>query len=163
MSRADFEAQLKPDEIELVEGEIAISSWYSIETYGRMLKLLGGTSSNPSEWLIESGRRSARRVIDLGIYAQLEDLTEANWENRIGRILVTLSAGFFSCGRWQWQGMDANSFEIEVLDAHDYSLELVLRTQGFVEMLATRAAGHPVALSHERSPDGGRILYRAAG
>jgi hypothetical protein len=25
---------------------------------------------------------------------------------------------------------------IEVLDAHDYSIELVLRTQGFIEMLA---------------------------
>ncbi len=162
MSRTDFESQLKPDEVELVEGEITISSWYSLEAYGRMLKLLGGTSPNPTRWLIESGRRSAQRVIDMGIYAQIDNDTAGTWENSVGRILVTLSAGFFSCGRWQWKRGDTDSFEIEILEAEPYSTELVLRTQGFIELLATRAAGHPVTVSHERSPDGGRILYSAA-
>lgn len=161
ISRADFESQLKPDEIELVESEIGISAWYSIETYGRMLKLLGSMASNPTEWLIESGRRSAQRIIDMGVYAQLDEHTEGTWENRVGRILTTLSAGFFSCGKWVWKGLETASFEIEVTSAEAYSIELVLRTQGFIELLATRSAGRPISLSHERSRDGSTILYRA--
>ena len=159
--RADLESQLKPDEIESIEGEIAISTWYPLETYGRMLKLLAGTSSNPVEWLIESGRRSARRVIEMGVYAQLDDRTKGSWENRIGRILVTLAGSFFSSGKWIWKGMEANAFEIEVLDAVAYSPELSLRTRGFIEVLATRAAGRPIALTHDRSPAGDRIVFRA--
>lgn len=113
------------------------------------------------KYLIESGRRAAQRIVELGIYSQLDGRTEDSWENRIGRILVSLSGAFFSFGSWEWEGMDGEGCSILVRDAAPMSEELMLRTSGFIEQLATRAAGGDVALTHEREPDEEAVRFRA--
>jgi hypothetical protein len=68
-----FAALIKPDEREILDRELSISAWYPADLYGRMLQLYAQASPGSGrEFLIESGRRSARKVIELGIYAQLD-------------------------------------------------------------------------------------------
>ncbi len=162
LSRASFEAALKPEEIEIVEGDLMISAWYPLGTYCGMLKLLSSTAPDPVAWLVASGRRSAQRVIDMGVYSQLDTRTQDGWGDRIGRILVTLSGAMFNCGQWRMTRIDDGVFEVEVVDAHAYSQELVWRTQGFIEVLATRAKGRHIGIRHQRDPDGGRVLFMTA-
>jgi hypothetical protein len=57
--------------------------------------------------------------------------------------------------------MDGEGFTILVRDASPMTDELMLRTSGFIEQLACRAAGGEVALSHERDADEGLVRFRA--
>ena len=144
------------------QASAAISAWYSAELYTRLLQLYALAAPGSSrEFLIESGRRSAQRIIELGIYSQLDGRTEDSWENLIGRILVSLSGAFFSFGSWEWEGMDGEGFSILVRDAAPMSEELMLRTSGFIEQLGARAAGGEVALTHEREDDGETVRFCA--
>ncbi len=153
---------IKPDEIALLERDISISAWYPIELYVRMLKLYAeAADGDVSEFLIESGRRAASRVVALGIYSQLDSCPEERWENRVGRILVTLSGSFFNFTEWEWEGLSGNGFSIVVRRASPMADELVLRSSGFVEFLATRAAAGPVSITWERSADREEIRFRA--
>jgi hypothetical protein len=162
----DFEGlakDLEAEDLALLDRDIALSAWYPVAPYGRLLEVFArACGGDRRATLIESGRRSARRVIELGIYSQLDTRTEESWENRVGRMLVTLSGSFFDFGRWEWQGLQRDgSFSIAVQDAHAMPDPLVLRTGGFIEHLAARAAAAPVSLDLQRSPDLGTIHYRA--
>jgi hypothetical protein len=162
ISRDDLRPYLKPDDEEFLKREIPISNWYPIDVYERLVTLLAAVTGDGSpEFSIEAGRRSAERVGELGIYSQLDDRTEDSWEDRVGRLLVTLAGSFFNFGRWEWLGADGNGFRVEVTDASPMPEVVLLRTRGFIEFLACRAAGGPVELACERSPDGDRILFSA--
>jgi len=163
LQRSDLPHHLEPCDLRVLEREVSISAWYPVATYARMLELFARASGGDrQQQLIESGRRSAQRVIELGIYSQLDDRTEESWENRVGRILVTLSGSFFNFGRWEWQGLQKDgSFSIAVHDAADMPEPLMLRTGGFVEHLTARAAGGPASLVLERSADLSTIHFRA--
>ncbi len=162
LSHDDLRPHLKPDDEELLKREIAISSWYPIDVYARLVRLLATAAGDESpEFSIEAGRRSAERVGELGIYSQLDERTKASWEDEVGRLLVTLAGSFFNFGHWAWLGSDADGFLVEVTEASPMPEDVLLRTQGFVEFLACRAAGGPVVVTCERSPDGDRILFSA--
>jgi hypothetical protein len=155
---------LKPEELDYLDAELGIASWFPADTYCRMLRLYASTApDNPREYLIESGRKSAQRVIELGLYSQLDDHTESRWEDRVGRVLVTLSGSFFSFGHWEWLGIEAEGegFRLGVRDAGAFSHELILRTQGFVEQLATRAATRSVRVTHDLDKERQYLRYRA--
>jgi hypothetical protein len=153
---------LKPDERQLLDADVSIRAWYPIVLYDRMLRLYKSAAPFDADgFLTRSGRRSAMRVVELGIYSQLDTHTLDSWENRVGRILVTLSGSFFNFGRWEWQGIERHGFSILVRDAAPISDDLALRTGGFIEYLATRAAGGAVALTHQRQGNAGDLLFRA--
>ncbi len=76
LSSAGLAKALSPDEVRLVESDVAISTWYSLSTYSAMLRLLANAHTRDgSDYLLDSGRESARRVIELGLYAQLDERT----------------------------------------------------------------------------------------
>jgi hypothetical protein len=161
LEREQLHAKLDAGDLALLSPDVMLSAWYPVASYGRLLELFADASGGDRrEQLIESGRRSARRVIELGIYSQLDDRTEETWENRVGRILVTLSGSFFNFGRWEWQGLQADGgFSIAVHESSAMPDPLVLRTGGFVEHLAERAAGGSVRMALQRSPDKSTIRY----
>jgi hypothetical protein len=162
ISRDDLRPHLKPNDEEFLKREIAISSWYPIDVYERLVRLLAALEGDGSpEFSIEAGRRSAERVGELGIYSQLDERTEASWEDHVGRLLVTLAGSFFNFGHWEWLGSEGDDFRVEVTEASSMPEVVLLRTQGFVEFLACRAAGGRVVVTHERSPNGDRILFSA--
>jgi len=163
ISHDDLRPHLKPDDEEFLKREITISNWYPIDAYERLVTLLAAVAGDGSpEFSIEAGRRSAQRVTALGIYSQLDERTEGSWgEDEAGRLLVTLAGSFFNFGHWEWRGEEGDGFSIEVTGATSMPEVVLLRTQGFMELLASRAAGGPVVLTVERSPDGDRILFSA--
>jgi hypothetical protein len=163
IGRDDLPPHLKPGDEEFLKREISISSWYPIDAYERLVTLLAAVAGDGSpEFSIQAGRRSAQRVAELGIYSQLDERTEGSWgQDEAGRLLVTLAGSFFNFGHWEWLGEEGDGFRIEATEVSPLPEVVLLRTQGFMEFLACRAAGGPVVLTVERSPDGDRILFSA--
>jgi hypothetical protein len=163
ISEEELARELKSEDIDFLDREISISTWYPIASYGRLLTLLAKQRPPGShrEHHIEGGRQSAQRVIEMGIYAQLDDRTKGAWGDKVGRILVSLSGSFFNFTRWEWRGLEGDGFAIAVCDARDMPEVVVLRTQGFIEHLASRAAQGEVRVALERSPDGDELRFRA--
>lgn len=160
ISPSDLEAGCKPEDLEFLDHDVAIASWYPVDTYGRFLRVLcDRVGGGRREFLVESGRASARRVIEMGVYSQLSDHTE-RWEHRVGRILVTLSGSFYNFGEWAWIGLDNAAFRIEVRGCAALPEEAALRAWGFVELLTCRAAGRTVRVEYER-PQPSLIIFSA--
>jgi len=161
IQRDDLAVRCKPEDLDYLDQEIAIAGWYPIDTYGRYLRFLcdrfGG---GRREYLMESGRRSAQRVIDMGVYGQLDERT-ARWGNRVGRLLVTLGGSFYNFGTWLWESVeDDKGFRIEVQGVAAMPEEAAARAHGFVEYLTCRAAGCDVRLVYDR-PRPSRIIFSA--
>jgi hypothetical protein len=159
--RDDLASRCKPDDIDYLDQEIAIASWYPIDTYGRYLRFLcdrfGG---GRREYLMDGGRQSAQRVVDMGVYGQLDDRTE-RWGKRVGRVLVTLGGSFYNFGTWHWEASEDNqSFRIEVQGVAAMPEEAAVRAHGFVEHLTSRAAGRDVRLDYQR-PRPSQMIFSA--
>lgn len=153
---------LKDDDTRYLDEAISISAWYPIATYARLLTLIADHRAPGSqEHHIAEGRRSAQRIVEMGIYRQLDSRTEGAWEDRVGRLLVTLSAAFFNFMQWEWSGLEQDGFEIAVREAQALPEVVALRTQGFIEFLASRAARAAVRVTMQRSSNGRDILYTA--
>lgn len=161
IQREELAARCKPDDLAYLDGEIAIASWYPIDTYGRYLRFLCDRfGDGRREYLMEGGRQSARRVIEMGVYGQLDDRTE-RWDNRVGRVLVTLAGAFYNFGKWTWTGFNKDAgFQIEVQDVAAMPEEAAVRAHGFVEQLTSRAAGRPVQIDYDR-PRPSQIIFTA--
>lgn len=151
IQRDDLVSRCRPEDLAYLDQEIAIASWYPVATYGRYLRFLCDRfGSGRREYLMEGGRRSAQRVIDMGVYSQLDSRTE-RWGKRIGRVLVTLGGSFYNFGTWSWESSeDGRGFRIEVDGVAAMPEEAAARAHGFVEHLASRAAGSRVRLDFDR-------------
>jgi len=111
---AEVEAQLEPEEIELLETKINPSGWYDIHTYHRMVGILCNIEGGGvDEYWLERGRRAAQRMADSGIYQQFDYLgrTKASAARdaderfrafgRDIRLLLSLQAAVLSVGEWK--------------------------------------------------------------
>lgn len=161
LSRGDLESSLKPEDLDLLDGDMLMSAWIPVASYGRILEALAAAADRRDDaFFIDGGRDSARRMVELGVYRQLDERTE-RWEERVGKLLVSVAGVLWNFGTWKWLGMDGdNSFRVECRGVAAMPRVYALRTQGFVEFLATRAAGGAVNLMMERSLDGGSIEFR---
>lgn len=162
LSEADLDRVLKPEDRQFFTDDVLISNWYPIEAYARVCELLVVGDRLPRrQALVELGRKSAQRIVQLGLYSQVDARTEGRWEERVGRVLVSLYPVFFNFTKWEWvtaKDLFRDTFTIIVREAEAMPETVRLRTQGFVEYLATRACGAPVTLTVEY-PDRGTIVY----
>lgn len=158
---AEIEKMLSSEECELLEAEIAIASWYPLDTYCRMLALAASTGvDGPEAFAEQSGHASAEHVISMGLYSQLDARTEESWETRVGRILSTLWRAFFNFGEARFSNIDSGGFVIETTEVACMPDLLTCRVQGFIECLARRAASsNRVVVRRERSADGDVVSY----
>jgi hypothetical protein len=161
IERKEIATCCKPDDLDYLDHEILIASWYPIATYGRYLRFLCDRfGRGRSEYLVEGGRKSAQRVIDMGVYGQLDGRTE-HWGDRVGRVLVTLGGSFYNFGTWSWEGFgDDEGFRIDVDGVAVMPEEAAQRAYGFVQHLTSRAAGREVHLEYSR-PLPSRMIFRA--
>ncbi len=156
---------LKTQDVGLLEQEIVLSEWYSIATYTRMNELLRDVEGGGSnEYLRERGRRTARRLLQSGLYQQLEYLqrtelgkaTEqrARFEafGRDLRLLTTLSGSILNFSRWKSKPdpEEADRYVIEVSEARDFPEVLCWRSDGLVNEMATQH-GEPDLWRWERT------------
>jgi len=143
---------LKPEDIALLDEKIGISSWYPIGSYTHMGELLRDVEGGGrNEYLRQCGRRTARRLLEAGLYSQLEYLHRAEVGKASGdrarfeafgrdlRLLTTISASILSFSRWAMK-VDPDherKYVIEVSDASDFPEVLCWRSDGFINEMAT--------------------------
>jgi hypothetical protein len=153
LSRDESARWLQPQDLALLDSEIFVSHWYDVRAYARLNDLLRDVvGGGENEYLRERGRETARRLLDAGLYAQLEYLqrtgvakattAEARFEafGRDLRLLSTLSGSILSFSRWtpQPDPEHADRYILEVTDAKDMPESLCWRSDGFVNEMATR-------------------------
>jgi hypothetical protein len=143
-------ARLGAESLAYLEGEILDSGWYPLECYARLLQLLGDVEGAGEEkYFIERGRASARRLMDAGLYGQLDFLTR--WKESLLeddrdesmlitryvsslKLVVSLSSNIYNVGRWTVETDRSNSGRvwIAIREAGDYSEPMHLVIEGFL-------------------------------
>jgi len=160
LSRDELEAQLDEEEIGLLDAKVNAASWYPMELYARMIRLLAQKEARgrKEEYLIRRGARAAERIRSAGIYRQLE-LRRETWGERVGQIVVTISGVMYNFTRWHIEATDGiRDFRVVVEDAAEFPDEALYTAQGFVEFVCCLVAGSRMRVTSSRpTPD--RVVY----
>jgi len=150
---AEIGRWLEPADRRLLETPVSISSWYDIRAYTRMNELLRDVVGGGDDaYLRDRGRETARRLLDAGLYAQLEFLhrtevaqttgSQARFEafGRDLRKLTTISGSILNFSRWSASpDPDRDGrYRIDVREAGAYPEVLCWRSDGFVNEMAGR-------------------------
>jgi hypothetical protein len=156
VARAELPRWLESGDLALLGASLSISSWYDVRSYDRMNRLLLEVAGGGSpEYLRELGRQTARRLLDAGLYAQMEYLNRtrvaaerdprARYEafGRDLRLLTSLSAGILNFTRWTSRPdpEHGDRYRIDVADAADMPESLCWRSDGFINGMASIHAG----------------------
>lgn len=168
VSREELAARLEPGDVALLDATITVSDWYDIRSYDRInAVLLDVEGGGDVEYYREQGRQTARRLMEAGLYAQLEYLnrTEASSETdpharfaafgRDLRLLSSLSASILNFSRWS-AVRDPDQelrYRIEVSDASAMPESLCWRSDGFVNGMASMHAGRDLWGWQRERPD----------
>lgn len=113
LTAEQVESALEARDLELLDEKIQAAGWYEIHSYQRMLDLLWRAEGGErDEYWRERGRRAARRLVEAGIYQQMDYLgrTLAGRETdpaarfaALGkdmRLLMTLHSSVLNFGAW---------------------------------------------------------------
>ena len=159
---------LHSGDLELLEKKMLPSDWYDIRIYTRMNELLRDVEGEgSSEYLREAGKRTARRLLEGGLYAQLKYLhrtevererdTQARFDafGRDLRLLTTLSGSILNFSRWEARPDPDRErrYRIEVNEARDFPEVLAWRSDGFINEMATRHGDKDLWTWKRESPD----------
>jgi hypothetical protein len=114
LSRADVESTLESDDLTLIEEKVLPTGWYDIHAYHRIVGLLceadGGA---PEVYWHHRGVRAADRLVDAGIYQQMDYLgrmlsgKESDPSARFNalkkdlRLLLSIHSSVLNFGRWE--------------------------------------------------------------
>ncbi len=164
LSREELEARLTGEDLEILDAKVNPTAWYPIDTYDRAVEVLARKEAplRTEEYLVERGLKAAERLAALGIYSQL-DATSEHMGVRVGKVIVTISRAIYNFTSFHYEpGTDGVSFSIRVEDAAAFPEAARFATQGFVEHVASRAAGYAMRVSSER-PSHDVVVYRARG
>src|SRR5262245_725080 len=75
LSKAELERRLEPGDLEVLSHGVQMGGWYDIRIHARMLELLKDVEGEGSnEYLRRRGEQSAERLLNAGLYQQLEYL-----------------------------------------------------------------------------------------
>jgi len=173
LSCSELERRLTAEDIAILESEIVVSQWYSVKFYQRSAELLRDVvGGGRNEYLMERGLAKGEKLIEAGLYQQMEYATRARVQAEVSpearyaaygrdlRLIVTLSQSLLNFTRWSPipDPDHADRYLIVVSEAADYPDALAWATQGLIESMA---ATHGLAnlWNHERTgPD--RIVFR---
>jgi hypothetical protein len=151
VKRSELGRWLRPKDVELIDSPIHAHEWYDVRIYARMSELLRDVEGGgKNEYLQQRGARSARRLLDSGLYAQLEYLQKANFGRKgdpkerfaaLGRDLsrtTTLSSAILNFSKWEAKPDPKNPkrWMIEVNGARDYPDALAWASCGFTNECA---------------------------
>ncbi len=149
---AELARRLPPEDRAILDQPIQFTGWYPVAAYARVLEILleheGGGSIR---YLKERGARSAERLIQAGIYAQMEYLNRVQVQKaadaqqrfqaygRDLRLLSTLSGSILNFSRWQPKPdpKHVDRYVIEVTEAEAYPELLCWTTDGWINRMAS--------------------------
>lgn len=143
LTRGDLEARLTAEDLGILDTKVHSAQWYPLDSCSRMTEILFRTEGlGQIEYLVERGRRAARRLEASGIYSQIA-ARATTWGSRVGHMMVTLGPAMFRGTIWkhrtEMDGKEIRSFEVTLLTSEDFPELLRHSTQGFIDHLAELA------------------------
>jgi len=172
LSRQELTRWLKPEDFPLLDEEVRVSEWYDIRAFARMSELLRDVEGGgKNEYLRQQGRKTAQRLLEAGLYQQMEYLRNTQVEKAIDRkarfeafgrdlrLLNTLSASILNFSKWVSKpDPDREGRHMIVAEeARDFPEVMCWRTDGFFNEMA-RVHGEPDLWRWDRpSPD--RVVF----
>ena len=178
VSQEEVDAQLATEDLAFLEGEISAAGWYPIESYARLMELLGDLEAGGKDaYFVERGRASARRLMESGLYQQLSFLSR--WDRTLGaagddtsamiadyarnlRMVTSLASAIYNVGKWvvEPDPEHAGRVCIAVREAHAYSDPMRLAIEGFLDECARAAREDLTHLHFSERPSPGLMLFR---
>ena len=176
ISPDELEVRLEKADLELLEDKIIHAVWYPIDAYARIvdlaLELEGGSRE---EACLRSGARDARRMIDAGLYQQLDSLkrmseaankptSEERFQalGRLLRLTMSLSKGLYSFGEWKvlTDPDHPRRYCVEVTDAACLPQANVIGTVGFLNECSQAARPDAAIRWSVERPRPDLVIYR---
>jgi hypothetical protein len=157
-----LEATLEPSDLEILHGKVLDGLWYPTTTYTRLLELLCLTVGGGRRiFYAERGAANAQRLMDHGLYAQLDllerlpdEVRAAAESERLDRmavafreklaLIVSLASTIYNVGSWSVApdpDTPAHRLCIEILEAEAYSDPMRLAIEGFLNQCARSVPG----------------------
>jgi hypothetical protein len=168
ISSEDLEARLDPEDLELLDQKLMSAKWYPIDCYRRLTEvLLDIEGFGSKDFLHRRGQAVADRLIESGIYQQMERLKSRDTEagsigefTRRAKLTASIYGAVFNFTSWKVMPdpEHAERVQIEVTEAADYPEVLRYSTEGFLCRM-TQERGSDVKWFSER-PEPGRIIFR---
>jgi hypothetical protein len=163
LRREQLELRLRPEDVEIIDSKILPGDWYPIESYGRVLELLGEVDGGGASYHIRRGRRTAERLLKSGIYRQLDRAVEQRAEkdraSLIG-IMLTVGRTLYNFGSWEILRDQSSErvlrFELRQMAALPENARITI--QGFVEWAAEHILERRTRVESRRA-QGDRILF----
>ena len=172
-------ASLEARDIELLEQKTLVASWYPIDTYARYLELLCQQLGHGDPRYFERrGAQSARRLMDGGLYSQLDLLGSiADEPERLGEdseqrslrayrsklaVVLSLAGSIYNVGRWKVIADEAHPgrVAIEISEAAAYSDGMVAAIVGFLDECARSVNTRLEKLYQSERPARDRVVIR---
>lgn len=165
-SEAEIGKYLGAEDLALLEEELDPFGWYPIESYERLTEaLLQLTGDGGVPWLRERGAAAARRLLEGGLYQQLDALKDGiSWgaDDSLARVrlIVTLHGSLLNFSKWQVEPDPDHEQRIRIVVSEAGAYPEVLRhvTDGFINACDDAAGGGHAWESERVAPD--RIVIR---
>jgi len=151
LSEAELERRLEPGDLEVLSRDVNVMSWYDIRIYARLLAILKDAEGDGSiDYLRRRGVQSAERLLNAGLYQQLEYLNRTQIASSVDshdrflafgrdlRLLTTLSGSIYNFMRWESQ-VDPeirNRYQIQVSEATAFPDDMGWAAEGFINRMA---------------------------
>lgn len=157
LTREQLETRLRPEDVEILDSKILPGDWYPIDSYGRILDLLGEVSGGGAQYHVERGRKAAERLLRSGIYRQLDKAIErrSSEKDKASLIAIMLTVGrtLYNFGTWETVRDGANDrllrFELRQVGALPENARITI--QGFVEWTTENITGGRVRVESRRT------------
>lgn len=160
VSRDALETRLQSADLRILDSKIDGARWYPIDSYGRMLELLRDVEgrSDPRQYLLQRGMRAANRLVDLGLYRQIEKQAGQPLA-KVGDAMITLSTNMYNFSIWRFASdPDGRTHRLEVVEATAFPEVSRIVIEGFIDALTTRGMKIKARVSSARpAPD--RIVF----
>ncbi|MCG8588589.1 MAG: hypothetical protein MJE66_04795 [Proteobacteria bacterium] len=160
ITQEQLDAELKPEDLELLGESPMPTLWYSLASYGRLLDFLWTHEGNRDrDYLVKRGADAAERILASGIYAKVVETAEKWGGDQMAKAIIGFSKSFYDFMDWHLLGSLADDhFKIEVEEAEDYPEVAQIAAEGFMRVLMGRTAEAEVVVSSHR-PASDRVVF----
>jgi hypothetical protein len=135
-----------------------LASWYSIDTYARLIEILRDVEGGGDDaYLVERGRIGAERMAATGIYSQLENVPEKRelYGERFGRVMSTLGPLIFRDVTFSHTRIDEETgppgYFLRLNVPRDFPDICRHPIQGFADYLTEISLSEPYLVTSERT------------
>ena len=163
LRREQLEARLSPDDLAHVDGKVLPGDWYPIDAYGRILEVLGEVCGGGVSYHVGRGRLAAKRLLESGIYRQLDRARRMQSESDPGtlvNVMLTVGRTLYNFGVWERVDVagEPGLLRFEIRDVAALPENARHTVQGFVAWAAENLVG-PKARVESRRPAMDRVQF----